>query len=155
MTRRRRRNDYDPTLDFPNLDAEGWERTSEPTPTYNCIAWAVGESQRWWWPERGSYWPDGFPRRADFPTFRGVLAQRGFTPCDSDQPEEGFEKIALYGVPAGDVTHAARQLPNGQWTSKLGRAQDVQHTLRGLEDGSYGSVLLILRRPSQQPEDRD
>ena len=146
MNRPRRRKEYDPTKDFPHLEAEGWIRTSDPTPKYNCIAWAVGENERWWWPDRASYWPEGFARQPDFPTFREVLAERGFTPCDSDELEDGVEKIALYGEPAGKVNHAARQLPNGRWTSKLGRCQDVEHTLRGLEDGTYGSVLLILGR---------
>ena len=31
-----------------------------------------------------------------------------------------------------EVTHAARQLPSGKWTSKLGDADDIEHnTLEG------------------------
>ena len=46
----------------------------------------------------------------------------------------------------GEPTHAARQLPNGKWTSKLGRWEDIEHDLEGLTGEMYGSVQQILKR---------
>ncbi len=46
------------------------------------------------------------------------------------------------GVPE----HAARQLANGRWTSKLGRAEDIEHQLHDLEGEVYGTVALLMKR---------
>ena len=54
---------------------------------------------------------------------------------------------ALFADAADRPTHAAKQLPNGRWTSKLGRSQDVEHTLEGLEGSAYGRARLVMRRP--------
>ena len=78
----------------------------------------------------------------------------GFEPCENGDHEEGFEKIALYVNKAGKVTHAARQLDSGKWTSKLGNLEDIEHaSLRSLEDAGtnltdYGSVAGFLKRPA-------
>ncbi|HMD98104.1 MAG TPA: hypothetical protein VKM93_12350 [Terriglobia bacterium] len=37
--------------DFPNLNAGNHEITSAASRLYNCIAWAAGDTQRWWWPD--------------------------------------------------------------------------------------------------------
>ena len=34
--------------ELPHLASEGYEVTSEPDGDYNCIAYAVGETGRWW-----------------------------------------------------------------------------------------------------------
>jgi hypothetical protein len=70
----------------------------------------------------------------------------GFSPCEDAGLEVGFEKIALYATSDGEPTHAARQLRNGKWTSKLGRWQDIEHELEGLVGEMYGTVKQILKR---------
>lgn len=66
--------------------------------------------------------------------------------------EAGIEKIAIYVDANGVPTHAARQLADGTWTSKLGEWEDIQHkTLEAMEDSrglglGYGKVKLILKR---------
>jgi hypothetical protein len=46
------------------------------------------------------------------------------------------------------VKHAARQLPTGRWTSKLGKAVDIEHdTPEGVTGPVYGAVVKFLRRP--------
>jgi hypothetical protein len=45
--------------------------------------------------------------------------------------------------------HAARQLTDGTWTSKLGREIDITHTLPGLEGGEYGRIAMYMRRPQR------
>ena len=74
----------------------------------------------------------------------------GYEACPDNSSEEGLEKIAIYAV--GDrVKHAARQLIDGQWTSKLGTDVDITHSsLAELEDTEfnafYGKVVLIMKR---------
>jgi len=64
-------------------------------------------------------------------------------------PEPGAEKIAVYA--AGEFyTHAARQLPNGKWTSKLGAAEDIEHdTAEDVAGGLYGVVVQFMTRARQ------
>ena len=47
-----------------------------------------------------------------------LFADEGFEVCEEDSIEPGHEKIALYAF-VGRFTHVARQLEDGQWTSKL------------------------------------
>ncbi|WP_445013646.1 DUF7689 domain-containing protein [Paludisphaera borealis] len=72
----------------------------------------------------------------------------GYEPCDEESLEPGFEKVALYGN-TFTYTHAARQLPDGKWTSKLGKAEDIEHdTPDVVAGGVYGEVVEIMKRPS-------
>jgi hypothetical protein len=46
-----------------------------------------------------------------------------------------------------DWTHAARQFPDGRWTSKLGQGADIiQWSPRALVGDTYGDALLIMKR---------
>jgi hypothetical protein len=70
----------------------------------------------------------------------------GFRVSNSSAFEDGLEKIAIYAAGSG-VTHAARQLLNGRWTSKLGDKLDIEHqSPETLHDGPYGNVVLIMAR---------
>ena len=133
---------------FPNLNLETASKKSEPTPEYNCIAFAVGDEVQCWWPSDDGYWPEGVVREETLDAFVAAFATREYADCDSGEFEPGFEKIALYAV--GDIpTHAARQLGDGIWVSKLGALEDIQHaTLLELEGAAYGQVVCFLRRPA-------
>ncbi len=73
----------------------------------------------------------------------------GYKECEHADFEPGFEKLAIYAV--GDQPrHAARQLPGGKWTSKLGQGIDIEHTLEGLESELYGWVVKVMRRPRSE-----
>ena len=77
-----------------------------------------------------------------------LFAGEGFSVCEGDLPEPGFDKIAIYAF-VGQFTHVARQLESGLWTSKIGSLETITHPfLSNLEDGIYGSVHCIMRRPS-------
>jgi hypothetical protein len=65
--------------------------------------------------------------------------------CGDADLEDGYEKVALYAL-RGIPTHAARQLPSGAWTSKLGALEDVQHPLDGLQVEDYGAPVRYLKR---------
>jgi hypothetical protein len=135
---------------FPGLTGSSYLVTSPSDNDYNCIAWAAGQTSAWWWPGQDAakeYWPPGVPRARTRDAFAAAFALLGYTECDDEAPEEGFEKIAVFVDTEGQPTHAARQLPGGRWTSKLGRAEDIEHTLRDLEGNLYGRVTLIMKRP--------
>jgi hypothetical protein len=133
---------------FPKLQSAIYARTSPPTQDYNCIAWAAGDDQRWWWPDLVGYryWPPGLPRQETVGAFQAAFATLGYSICNDDLLEPGFEKIAIFADDHGPQ-HAARQLPTGGWTSKLGELDDIEHELRDLEGNEYGLVIAFMKRP--------
>lgn len=134
---------------YPNLASTSYQVKSDETPEYNCIAWAAGDTSRWWQPGPLYYWPAQAPQAITLESYRAAFELMGYQPCDSEELEPGFEKVAIYINTVGEPTHAARQLENGNWTSKLGSWEDIEHsTLRSLEGTgrAYGTVALILRR---------
>jgi hypothetical protein len=136
---------------FPGLRTTPYRVTSPAEPAYNCIAWAAGATTDWWWPiddVRKSFWPSGVPRETTLDAFTAAFRSLGYIAGADDGLEPGFEKVALFADRAAVPTHAARQLPNGRWTSKLGQAEDIEHGLRALEGDIYGSVVAIFRRPA-------
>ena len=82
--------------------------------------------------------------------FQEAFGSLGFVVCENEDLEVGFEKIALFAD--DDVPqHAARQLSNGRWTSKLGELEDIEHPLHALEGAEYGKVVLLLSRRIREP----
>jgi hypothetical protein len=146
-----------PTQDFPRLSDFDWVGPPSPaTGRYNCIAWSVGDTTHKWWPDA---WGIGrwFPRIARLNTVEGFIAgyrSVGYAECPDGSLEAGIEKIALYAKVGllGEVTptHAAYQLPNGHWTSKLGDFEDIEHfQVASLNGPQYGGVVQYLARPRQ------
>jgi len=133
---------------FPNLIIDGYEITSPEAPDYNCIAYSVGDCSRWWWPDQFGicYWPQNSSRKESVEAFLEVYNSLGFVECDSPEPQPGFEKIALFVGENGKPTHAAKLLPSGHWCSKLGKIEDITHSLKGIEGSDYGKVKIILKR---------
>ncbi len=64
------------------------------------------------------------------------------------QGSKRWPSYALDGVPK----HAARQLPNGRWTSKCGELEDIEHALEGVVGIWYGTVAHLLKRPLASQE---
>jgi hypothetical protein len=140
--------------EFPRLTPDNHRITSPATPDYNCVAWATGDTEHWWQP--GRYWhPANWPEN-DFglgALEQAFLALR-YVSCGMDgSPEDGFIEVALYGS-GFCYTHAARQLPSGKWTSKLGKGEDIEHdSPDDVAGGLYGEVMGIMKRsitPSAQ-----
>ena len=147
---------------LPGLRSSEFSITSPPTDDYNCIAWAVGETARWWSPidddDDDHYWPAGLPRYSeDAPVsvedVASALAMVGFTECQGAEAEDGYEKIAIF-ADEDEFTHVARQLPTDRWTSKLGESWDIEHELEAVAGTQspwrsfrYGEIVLIMRRP--------
>lgn len=141
---------------FPNIQSQGFRATSPATPDYNCIGWAAGEDDRFWWPrpEPDYYWPPGVPREVTLSAFVAAFSTLGYAVCKTPSLEKGYEKIAIYADSAGLPTHAARQLPSGRWTSKLGCNVDIEHTLMGITGPEYGTVKKYMRRRVSATEKR-
>ena len=132
---------------FPNLHGTPYHVTSGETSEYNCVAWAAGDTERWWWPRRLSYWPGQIPREETLSAFRQAFELLGYEVCSDGSLEGGYEKVALFVDARNTPTHAARQLPNGSWTSKLGDYEDIEHQqLMDVGNGVYGAVAVVLRR---------
>jgi hypothetical protein len=131
---------------FPRLTPTNHRMTSPATPAYNCIGWAAHDTARWWQP--GDYWPIAVPREeCGIGALVAAFEAVGFESCDQDAIEPGYEKVALFGNNLF-YSHAARQLPGGRWTSKLGKAEDIEHeTPDVVAGGIYGEVVEIMRRP--------
>lgn len=136
---------------FPQLEPSDYEVTSSKTPLYNCIGWAASESHRWWEPDQYNtyYWPGSVKREYTMQAYIDAFRSVGYQPCGNAKYEEGHEKVALYADQDGFPTHAARQLQCGQWTSKLGPDEDIEHlTLECLTGGDYGGPVFYLIRKS-------
>lgn len=132
---------------FPNLTPANHSETSERSHEYNCIAWAADDNTRWWWPDVDSYWP--VPVESSTPTlasFVKAFETLGYESCSDDRRETGYEKIAIFALQS-IPTHAARQLLDGQWTSKLGRNIDISHSLDSISGPLYGVPAAFMRRP--------
>ena len=106
----------------------------------------------WWWPidelsNEPPFWPFGVAREETLPAFIAAFQTLSYESCETETPESGFEKIALFADHRSIPKHAARQLPNGLWTSKLGISEDIEHELHALEGDLYGTVVLVMKRP--------
>jgi len=137
---------------FPRLRASAYTVKSPRTRDYNCIAWAAGAMNQWWWPDPDAandavHWPAGIAREETLSAFAAVFAALGYVSCVDEAYEPGYEKVALFADAAGVPTHAARQLPGGRWTSKLGFLEDIEHDLHDLAGEEYGAVVQLFPRP--------
>ena len=132
--------------DFPALSSTNNAITSPESDDYNCIAWAVLDTDAFWWPDADGFWPEGAPRELTISAFEAAYRTRGYEPCDRFEPEEGWEKIAIFAK-NGKPTHAARQLADGTWTSKLGPFEDISHhSCKDLEGPLYGHAVKAMKR---------
>lgn len=135
---------------LPNLQPVDHEITSPTSSRYNCIAWAAGSQSRFWWPTEPNYWPESAPREVTLEAFKTAFANQGYQLCSDGNLEPGFEKIVLYALSSNGILvpkHAARQLPNGHWTSKLGTLEDIRHPSPDDVAGQlYGNPVVYMKR---------
>lgn len=137
---------------IPGLENADYQVTSPSSRAYNCVAWSLDDSRRWWSPAPtgGYYWPPHLPVLPGVDAFTAPFRERGYAECDSANLEPGIEKVAIYGDASGEPTHVARQLSNGWWASKLGMAADIEHaSLQAIEGGLFGKALFFMARPRQ------
>lgn len=141
------------TVLFPGLRDSAFKITSPPDSTYNCVAWVIGITKEWWEPRyREGTWPDHIPQERTIAATILALASVGYEECGDGLIEENVEKVAIYGA-RDQFLHVAKQLPSGRWSSKLGRAWDIEHELEALTSAAnqggpvqYGEVVAYMRR---------
>ena len=83
---------------FPLLP-EDFAVTSEDDENYNCVAWSINDTHRWWWPTPITYpcyWPPYVPRDNTADAFVTMYETLLFVRCESREPEDGYDKVALY-----------------------------------------------------------
>jgi hypothetical protein len=85
------------------------------------------------------------------PAFVQAFGTVGYVRCKNGNYEEGFEKIAIYASKDAKrklvPEHAARQLVDGRWTSKMGLDEDIEHlTVNDVCGPEYGKVVCYMRR---------
>jgi hypothetical protein len=134
---------------FTKLNLNNHKPTSPQTAMYNCIAWAAGDDQQWWEPASrlGYYWPPGATAGYDSDSLIAAFAAIGYELCADGSHVVGVEKVALYSKADNRWSHAARQLPSGKWTSKLGKSEDIEHESPDLISGKfYGAVYCFMAR---------
>jgi hypothetical protein len=134
---------------YPVLATGHFRVTSPDDHTYNCLAFAAGETWRCWDPSEYAclYWPPGAPREYTLHAWIAAFEALGYQLCEEAEVVPGIEKVAFYGSGSTPL-HAARQKESGKWVSKLGPREDIEHDLNGLEGDLYGRVIAILARPS-------
>jgi hypothetical protein len=144
---------------IPSLRDHPYEQSSEPDPAYNCIAWAAGCNHRPWWPpaelSQQTYWPPGVPALETLDAFCEAFEAIGYTRGSTERPPAEVERVAIYWrEKMGGPCHAARQLIDGKWASKLGVGIDIEHehlgALEGDEVFAYGTVKAMLWRDRKE-----
>ena len=136
-------------LQYPLLS--NFKPTSEPTADYNCICWAAGNTERNWDPDPDYFWPEDAKRGYEVGDLVELFHTLGYEICSNVSRISGIEKIAIYARD-GRWKHAARQLSTGNWTSKLGTLDDIEHeTLEEItfSPDNYGFVVAFMQRPVQ------
>lgn len=133
---------------FPSLVGTSYSEESPVTDSYNCIAFAFGDTKNAWWPTRdfGYYWPPGFPFEDLVEVLKSIFCVHGYSECSDMEAEAGYEKVVIYSR-NGRFLHAARQLKSGRWASKLGDEQDIEHDRAEHVAGhAYGDTLDVMQR---------
>ncbi len=135
---------------FPRLGDE-YEVLAPATARYNCIGWSLGDTSSWVWPRQA-----GQPATLD--DFDSLYAYHGYRRVNrlDYRPDPDQDRVVLYarGREDGgaDVTHAARQLRDGSWSSKLGSLPLIRHLHPDDVAGpSYGVpwVMYVRARPGR------
>lgn len=150
---------------FPSLSAANHRVTSARDPFYNCVAWSMGDSLRWWQPHAAYYWPNELCLTEDEePKVEHVVkafTDQGFEPVklkrgkDANATEGGFDRIAIYGN-GEQFKHVTHQLDSGWWASKLGDWEDIEHeSLAVLESAAYGQVSVVMRRSKSWTKEKN
>jgi hypothetical protein len=141
---------------IPSLQGSSYEPQSNRNPGYNCFAWAIRDSDHVVAPPgtaSWARWSDKVPTWETLATYiQFYECEGGFERCVDGSLEQGYEKIALFTSENGDPLHAARQLPSGRWTSKLGKGIDVEHDLDTIDGQELvGSLAVFMKRPCPGP----
>ena len=138
---------------FPRLTKKNHSVESDRDGTYNCIAYTAGSTTIKWWPvfRKDAYWPPGIPYNETVEAFVQAFGTLGYAECADGSFIDGIEKIAIYsrdGTRSGRPTHAAKQVDDKTWASKLGNEYDIHHRdSLAVGGGGYGEIAVFMKRP--------
>lgn len=132
------------------LEASGeYEERSPVDATYNCVAFAAGDTGHYWSPQAvsGFWWPADALMRDTVGGVMAALACVGYVECEDPTFEDGYEKVAIFAKDE-QPKHAARQDPESRlWLSKLGKEYDIAHAnLDDVGGEQYGEPVKYMRR---------
>jgi hypothetical protein len=145
-------------LKYSSLKNNYYKKTSERTGKYNCIAYVANDFDRPWWPvpyQAPYYWPiPNIEEDESLEEFIEAFSHLGYTCCANGDLEENFLKIAIFLDDEGLPSHMAKQLSNGNWSSKCGDLEDIEHDLNSLkgEDTKgegYGNTIKFMKKESE------
>ena len=109
---------------FPRLATSDYEKTSDESTDYNCIAYAADDcSRKWEWtpfPMPGYYWPPQAMAGDSPAALQSAFEAIGYELCDGPEREDGFDKVALYVGKDGTWSHAAKQRRTASGRVNLG-----------------------------------
>lgn len=136
----------DLTAAFPGLAGEDFKILEPPSRYFNCVAFAAGDTTRIWDYNEGYYWPPWTTRDSRIESLMEVFAGLGYEPCDDGAAEDGYRKVALYEE-NGIAQHAALQVSNGRWQSKMGQGPVIEHlSPESISGRVYGAPTTFMRK---------
>lgn len=141
-------------LRYSSLSSNYYKRTSNRTSEYNCVAYSADDLDRPWWPvpyQAPYYWPiENKEEDESLDEFIEAFNFLGFACCNDGNLEKGFRKIAIFLDEDGMPNHMAKQLPDGNWSSKCGDLEDIEHALQSLQGKpsakeGYGDIIKFMK----------
>lgn len=141
---------------FPLLENDNkFIVTSNFTPIYNCIAWAMGFTDRWVavvdstninvMRGRFTWWPEGIEQSMRPEALKSAFEALGFVACDNYEYEYGYDKSVLYSKD-GKWSHASRIVSNFEEHSKFGESWNAHHGRNKFSGSIYGDAYCCMRR---------
>jgi len=123
----------------------------ETEDAYNCFSWAVGIDNLWldmyYFQRYFKLDPSSLDHSANGYAF--FMEMFDFKICTNGNLENGFEKIAIYEQ-YGEFQHVALQKSNGNWKSKMGQMEDIEHKdlndISGIGQDRYGTPKIYMKR---------
>lgn len=148
---------------FPGLRRDGKFKILSPkNVVYNCIAWAMGYTDRWvdiFTNQAGHWWPPGAKQTLEPASLIDAFIKEGFSLSDSEKYEEDYDKVVLYWH-NDEWAHASKVLPDDTQYSKFGSLWDAIHSPNIFIGSAYGTAYAFMKRPSaykargQKPQGR-
>ena len=139
---------------LPRLKQSAYEITSPRSDAQNCIGHAL-QANLYFDPGvvgtfiEGRYWPPDIRADDSVEAWVQLFEMHQFRECANGDLQTGMEKIAIYVGEDGNTSHCARQLPSGQWTSKLNKLEDIRRDSLAdlLSPPEYAAVVKFMSRP--------
>ena|ERR1035438_274850 len=128
---------------FPNLTNDKFQFTSEWDPNYNCVAYIndIKDEYVQFYDEATRTYDTSLKRYISY------FEEFGFRVTENSDLQEGITKIAISYDENKEFRHVCKQLPAGEWTSKLGDWEDITHINPNVLLGNlYANELIFMEK---------